>query len=187
MAGPVLACAVCIPLLTPQLAQFGKKDSKQLSPGKREEIYKAIIQHSGVLWGLGVASSMVIDKINIHQATRFAMKQAVQSLRQKLKKRGVTALSLVIDGTSLLDIQLPQKAIPKADALFAPCAIASIIAKVKRDRLMVAYHKRLPSYCFQKHKGYGTAEHLMAISSYGPCAIHRMSFSPIKSRDTLSV
>lgn len=176
LAGPVVACASCI--LTPHssIRAYGAKDSKQLSSKKREEIYAKVFRHPSIAWGTGSVSPQVIDQKNIHQATRLAMKLAVQSLEKKLSKEGKQIHSLVIDGTSLLDLTLPQKAVPKADALFPACAIASIIAKVTRDRLMIRYHKTMPSYLFSKHKGYGTKEHILAIARHGVCNIHRVSF-----------
>ncbi|MDP4009142.1 MAG: ribonuclease HII [bacterium] len=176
LAGPVMACAVCITSPNAELQTYGERDSKQLSPKKREEIYTKVFRHPNIVWAIGSASSQVIDQKNIHQATRLAMKLAVRSLEKKLSKKGKQIHSLVIDGTSLLDSTLPQKAVPKADALFPACAIASIIAKVTRDRLMIRYHKTMPSYLFSKHKGYGTKEHVLAIAQHGICNIHRVSF-----------
>lgn len=176
LAGPVVVCAVCLLAPHSSINAYGSKDSKQLSPKKREEIYAKVFRHPGIAWGIGSVSPQVIDQKNIHQATRLAMKLAVQSLEKKLSKKGKQIHSLVIDGTSLLDLTLPQKAVPKADALFPACAIASIIAKVTRDRLMIRYHKTMPFYLFSKHKGYGTKEHVLAIARHGVCNIHRVSF-----------
>jgi ribonuclease HII len=202
LAGPVVAAAVCFTLKLPKLSLFkfnlkrlsytGLKDSKKLSAKQREQYYNLFVKTQGIEWGIGKVSEKTIDKINIYQATRLAMKKAVMNLQTKLKKSQsplfydrrkmvTTSFALIIDGNMFLDLPLPQKAIIKADETVLQCSIASIIAKVTRDKLMIRYHKQYPQYGFDKHKGYGTALHMQAIQHHGPCAIHRKTFAPIRA------
>lgn len=170
LCGPVTAGAVFVKpgfTLTPDLA--GVKDSKQLSARKREEFYKILIKHPAMKWGIGIVSEKVIDKINILEATKLAMIKAVR----KLKKRPDF---LILDGKMEINLPIPQKSIVKGDEKVFSCALASIIAKVTRDRIMLNYHKKYPQYGFDRHKGYPTKCHYSAIRKYGPCQIHRKSF-----------
>lgn len=177
LAGPVVAAGVIIDveLMNDQGRFKGINDSKKLSAGRREKWYKILTECEKISWGIGIISEKIIDKINILEATKLAMTQA-------LKKIKVMPDFILIDGNFTLDIpDLNQKAIPKGDAKVISIAAASIIAKVTRDRMMREFHEKYPEYGFDKHKGYGTAMHCEMIRKFGPCAIHRRSFEPIKS------
>ena len=191
LAGPVVAAACVILDTKYAILNTGVRDSKKLSPNQREQVFANLSLNSGVEWGIGQVSEKQIDKINIYQATRLAMKKAVQSLERKLKlvpevrdrvksEPGAVIDSLIIDGNMLLDLPVSQKAIIKADATIPQCMAASIVAKVTRDRLMLRLHKKYPQYGFDRHKGYGTAYHLKALKTHGPSPIHRLSFAPCK-------
>jgi ribonuclease HII len=193
LAGPVVAAAVSINFrlrrTSRRLAKLKLKDSKKLSSSKREEIFTFLTEHKDVKWGIGKVSEKVIDKINILEATKLAMKKAVKSLEKKLKKcvvpnsrdRGFFANSgfLILDGNFKIDIDIPQKSVIKGDEKVFSCAAASILAKVTRDRLMLKYHKKFPKYGFNKHKGYPTKFHFKTLKKYGPCKIHRKTFRPV--------
>lgn len=178
ISGPVVASAVmiksCNNLAIKQFNNFGIRDSKLLSPKRREEIYKILINHPKIVWGTGRVSEKVIDRINILEATKLAMKRAVKKLKTKPE-------FLLIDGRfTLRDFLCNQKAIPGGDKKVFLIAAASIIAKVTRDRLMVRFHKKYPRYGFNQHKGYGTELHFKMLKKYGPCKIHRKTFRPVK-------
>ncbi|XOB46276.1 MAG: ribonuclease HII [Candidatus Nealsonbacteria bacterium] len=186
LSGPVVAAAVLIKSIRKIRAKFvdirDVKDSKKLSPKKREELYKILINHPQIKWGIGKVSEKVIDKINILEATKLAMKRAVKNLEKKIKKKKRLNLIefLILDGRMKLDLDILQKSIIKADNKVFSCAAASIIAKVSRDRMMRRYGKKYPQYGFSKHKGYATKLHLKRLKKYGPCSIHRKSFRPVK-------
>ena len=173
-AGPVCAAAVVLPLDCPDLADLldGVCDSKQLSPARRESLLP-IIQQVAEAVGVGWASHARVDEIGIVAATRQAMAHAVASLDGK-------ANALLIDHVRLPDVELPQRAFPKADVRCLSVAAASIVAKVTRDRLMVALDRALPGYGFARHKGYGTRQHREALARLGPSPIHRVSWRPIR-------
>lgn len=192
LAGPVVAGAVLfnnfsrhsgIPPSGTIISIFKKvKDSKMLSAKQREEIYNTLIKHPNIKWGIGIVSEKIIDKINILEATKLSMLKAVKDL-EKSRHSGIppTAgkLVLIIDGNMKLNIDLPQKSIIKADQKVFSCALASIFAKVTRDKIMQKFHKKYPKYGFDKHKGYGTAHHFKMLKKHGACKIHRKSFYPI--------
>ncbi len=179
LAGPVMAAAVMIKLIRGRFVQIrGIKDSKKLSPKKREELYKLIIKNPQIKWGIGRVSERVIDKINILEATKLAMERAVKKLEKKLKKK---TDFLILDGRMRINLDTPQKSIIKADDKVISCSMASIIAKVTRDKIMQRYSKKYPPYGFFNHKGYATRLHLEALKKKGPCRIHRKSFKPILS------
>lgn len=189
LAGPVVACAVSInPIceIRGKFVQIHKiKDSKKLTPKKREEFYKVLINHPQIKWGIGIVSEKVIDRINILEATRQAMKRAVLNLSRKIDYKPDF---LIIDGNSNLPkIKLPQKCIIKADEKVISCTLASIIGKVKRDRIMERYHKKYPQYGFDKHKGYPTKKHRQMLKKYGTCKIHRQSFKPVIENKKLKI
>ena len=165
LAGPVVAGAVILPkgLKIPYL-----NDSKQLSEKKREELYDVIMEQA-VSVGVGIVSPERIDEINILQATYEAMREAVG----KLSYRPDVLLN---DAVIIPELTIPQEKIIKGDAKSLSIAAASVIAKVTRDRMMKAYHELFPEYGFEKHKGYGSKEHIEMIQKIGPCAIHRRSF-----------
>lgn len=166
LAGPVVAAAVILP---PDYENPEIKDSKQLSPRKRERLYE-IIKQDALSIGLGVVEASVIDAVNIFQATLMAMKEAVSNLSLKPDY-------LIIDGSCCIFVPLPQEAVVKGDSRSISVASASIIAKVSRDSIMEIYHRQFPQYNFLKNKGYGTGEHREAVKKYGRCKIHRRSFS----------
>jgi len=154
------------------------RDSKKLTARQREAWYKILTTHPGLIWGMGIVSHRIIDQINIFEATKLAMKKAVEAL-------GTRPDFILLDGNfTLKDVQISQKAVIRGDERIFSCAAASIIAKVTRDRIMCSYAKRYPEYHFEKHKGYGTAKHVAAIKKHGPCKIHRKSFRPIKNLKT---
>jgi ribonuclease HII len=156
------------------------KDSKKLTPQKREKIYRMIIKNPFIKWGLGKVSSKTIDRINILEATKLAMKKAVDNLNKKYKiKIDKRKSILILDGKMTLDLDFFQKPIVKADEKVFSCTLASIIAKVKRDKMMEKYHKKYPQYGFFKNKGYGVKYHIKMIKKYGPSKIHRRSFYPV--------
>ena len=189
LAGPVIAAAVTInsKLKTQNVKQQlktknlfkGIRDSKKLSLKKREEFYKIIIKNPAIEWGLGKVSEKIIDKINIKNAAELGMKRALKNLEKKIKKR---ADFLIIDGNRIKNLQLTTynlKLLIKADEKVFSCALASIIAKVSRDRIMGKYHLKYPQYGFAQHKGYPTKLHLKMLKKYGHCPIYRKSFRPV--------
>jgi ribonuclease HII len=176
LAGPVVAAAVVI---APDRRIRGLCDSKLLSPERREALF-AVIQERALAVGVGVVSHEVIDRINILEATRRAMLEAVTSL--------ALAPDLVItDFVRLTGLGCPQRNLVDGDARCATVAAASIVAKVTRDRLMVEADREFPQYGFARHKGYGTLEHLAALDRLGPCPLHRRSFSGVWRQGELFV
>ncbi len=165
LAGPVVAAAVILPKDCDILYL---NDSKQLSAKKREALYDEIMDKA-IAVGVGMANQDVIDRINILNADYEAMKQAIAKL-------SVEPQILLNDAVNIPGVSIPQIGIIKGDTLSASIAAASIVAKVTRDRLMVEYDDIYPGYGFAKNMGYGTAEHIDAIRSQGPCAIHRRTF-----------
>jgi ribonuclease HII len=175
LAGPVVAAAVILPLDKPEvLCQLeGVNDSKQLSPSDRDHFYELICRHA-LAFGVGSSPSQVIDEIGIIGANVLAMEQALAALNP-------TGEYLLIDGRMRLRrIPLPQQSIIRGDNLSLSIAAASILAKVSRDRHMIALEAQYPQYGFAQHKGYATPQHLATLAQYGPCAIHRHSFAPIR-------
>jgi len=172
LAGPVVAAAVILPchMDTPWLDQV--KDSKQLSPAKRELLFHRI-HEVAISIGVGVAHHKVIDAGGIIKATRLAMKSAVDQLSPP-------AEFLLIDYMHLPGVPLPQKGITNGDSLCFSIACASIIAKVSRDNMMRELDGTYPGYGLAQHKGYGTKGHLACLRRLGPSLIHRQSFSPVK-------
>ena len=172
LAGPVLAAAVILPcqIDTPWLNQV--KDSKQLSPARRELLF-GYIYEVAISVGIGMVRHEVIDDQGIAKATRLAMKSAIDQLSPPPE-------SLLIDYIRLPEVPLPQKGITNGDELCLSIACASIVAKVTRDRLMVELDKIYPGYGLAKHKGYGTKQHLSCLRRLGPSSIHRQSFRPVR-------
>ena len=165
LAGPVVAAAVIFPS---GYTNGEIRDSKKLTPLKREALYK-IIRSDAISVGLGAVEAFTIDRINILQATLAAMRTAVLSLSPQPDY-------ILIDGTNNIDIPIQQETIIRGDSLSVSVASASIIAKVSRDQLMDRYHILYPQYNFLKNKGYGTKEHREAVKKHGRCKIHRRSF-----------
>jgi ribonuclease HII len=172
LAGPVVAAAVVLPpdFFAPWLKLV--RDSKQLPPVLREDLFYKI-REAALGVGVGQVDSALIDSLGIARATRLAMKIAVEQLRPPPE-------SLLIDYVSLPEVRLPQKPIKKGDALCFSIACASIIAKVTRDHRMIELDKMYPGYRLAYHKGYGTREHLDCLRRLGPSPIHRRSFRPVR-------
>ncbi|MEO0184245.1 MAG: ribonuclease HII [candidate division WOR-3 bacterium] len=170
LAGPVVAAAVILPR---DFYHAEIDDSKKLSPAKREKLYK-VITDSAVSYAFGTISVEVIDKVNILEATKLAMAQAINGLSHKPE-------IVLIDALKIDNLPLKQFPIIKGDTLSISIASASILAKVKRDSIMLEYHKLYPVYGFDKHKGYPTPFHRECIEKYGPCSIHRRSFRLVRS------
>jgi len=176
LAGPVVAGAVYVRknlkpntyTLIPNL-----RDSKKLTLRQREEIYEILKACTDIKWGIGKVSEKVIDRINILEATKLAMKRAIRNL----EKKHSLADFLIIDGNFGISLDIAQKSIIKADEKVISCALASIIAKVSRDRMMINYHRKYPQYSFDKHKGYPTKLHRKMLKKHGFCKIHRKSFT----------
>ncbi len=165
LAGPVVAACV---ILDPKDPILYVNDSKKLSAIKREELYVEIINRS-ISYGIGVVSEKDIDEINILQATYKAMRLAIGKLKIKPNH-------LLNDAVIIPEIYIPQEKIIKGDAKSLSIAAASILAKVSRDRIMVAYDELYPEYNFASNKGYGSSEHIKAIKQSGPSKIHRNTF-----------
>jgi ribonuclease HII len=168
LAGPVVAAAVVLPA---RCRLSGIDDSKQLSEGERARLYAAILEHA-VGMGIGSADVGEIDRLNILEATKLAMRRAIDQLAPPPDY-------LLIDAVTLPGIGIPERPIIKGDSLSLSIAAASIIAKVTRDRLMAEYHDMFPEYDFLSHKGYGTRKHLQRLARHGPCSIHRRTFTPV--------
>lgn len=168
LAGPVVAAAVVLP---EDFDVLGIDDSKKLSEKRREELFDVILEKA-VAWGIGMADHSTIDEINILQATKLAMKDAIADLSGKLE--GIDYV--IFDAVKINDLKLPQEAVIKGDSKILAVAAASIVAKVTRDRMMVAYAEEYPGYGFEKNKGYGTKQHYEGIVRQGICPIHRKTF-----------
>ncbi len=172
LAGPVVAAAIILPhpIDAPWLNQV--KDSKQLSPARRQLLFHHI-HEIAIAIGIGVVPHESIDTVGIIKATRLAMKLAVDQLTPSPE-------SLLIDYMSLPEVPLPQKGVKDGDSLCFSIACASIIAKVARDQLMVEFDRTYPGYGLARHKGYGTREHLSCLHRLGVSPIHRQSFRPVR-------
>jgi ribonuclease HII len=173
-AGPVCAAAVVLPLNRPDLPDLltGVRDSKQLSPAQREILLPVILDVAEAV-GVGWAAPTEVDERGVVPATQQAMARAVAELDGRVD-------ALLVDYLRLPDLDLPQRALPKADARCLSVAAASIVAKVTRDQLMVALDRDFAGYGFARHKGYGTRQHREALARLGPSPIHRMSWRPIQ-------
>jgi len=165
LAGPVVAAAV---ILERNFYDSEIDDSKKLLPAKREKLY-ALITNIALSYSFGIVESEIIDEINILNATKRAMRQAIDGLK-------IFPNLVLIDAVTITDLPFRQISIIKGDTLSLSIAAASILAKVKRDTIMQKYHKLYPMYQFNKHKGYPTKLHRQCIKEYGPCPIHRKTF-----------
>ncbi|MDD4953644.1 MAG: ribonuclease HII [Candidatus Omnitrophica bacterium] len=171
LAGPVVAAAVAL-----KTYRFKNRidDSKKLTARSREKAFPEIIRKS--FFGVGVVSEVEVDRLNILEATRLAMAEAVRTLVKKIKSRRKSKAYIIIDGNANINTGLPSATIIKGDARSKSIASASILAKVTRDRIMLLYDKIYPGYGFAKHKGYPTKQHRQILQKLGPCRIHRKSF-----------
>ncbi|MGN1330039.1 MAG: ribonuclease HII [Clostridia bacterium] len=166
LAGPVV---VGVAIMPKDSMIEGVNDSKKVSEKKREKLYDQITDEA-IAWSVGIADQNEIDEINILNATKLALKRALENLTTKPDLILVDAL------TNIDTLGIPYKSIVKGDAKEYSIAAASIIAKVTRDRMMRQYDEIYPQYGFNGHKGYGTAKHIAAIKEYGPCILHRKTF-----------
>jgi len=173
LVGSVVAGAV---VLDPQNPIEGLKDSKKLTPAKREFLYEQIMEKAKA-WGVGEASPAEIDEINILQATMLAMRRAIEDLTNRL---GAWPDKALIDGNRCPELPIDAEAIIKGDAKEPAISAASIVAKVTRDRQMIILHHLHPEYGFAQHMGYPTEAHFAALKRYGACDQHRKSFSPVR-------
>jgi ribonuclease HII len=169
LAGPVCAAAVVLP---DGFEHEVLNDSKRLSTDQRAQIFEEITVIRGLVWSMVMIHAEEIDRINILRATHAAMRRAVQELFP-------APHCALIDGRPVPDFPLPSQALVKGDCLSLSIAAASVIAKVSRDRFMIAAAREHPEYGFEKHKGYGTRGHLAALCRHGPCPLHRRSFEPV--------
>lgn len=177
LAGPVHAAAVVLDLEQLELDWILRlNDSKQLKESVREELFSKI-QEGAIGWAIASRDRDVIDRINILEATREAMAEAVGAA---IAMSAQPVERVYIDGKQYLDLDLPQSCVIKGDARSYHIAAASVLAKVARDREMLAHDERWPEYGFAKHKGYGTKVHREAIAKHGPCELHRLTFGGVK-------
>ena len=169
LAGPVVAAAVILP----KACKIpGLNDSKKIPKSKHKEIYEAVLQNA-VAIGIGIKDNQVIDQVNIYEATKLAMMEAIGQLEPQPQH-------LLIDAMKL-DFPIPQTSIIKGDANSLSIAAASIVAKVTRDQMMEEFDREYPGYDFAQNAGYGTAKHLAGLDKLGVTPIHRRSFEPVKS------
>ena len=173
LAGPVVTAAVVLP---PDFDVPGIDDSKKLTEKKREALFPVIKEHA-LAYGIGMADHRLIDEINILEATKVAMAEAVEKANEMLKeKHGEEIQHVLFDAMKLDTVALPQSSVIKGDAKSLSIAAASVLAKVTRDRMMVELAETYPHYAFEKNKGYGTKAHYEGLEKAGPCEIHRMTF-----------
>ncbi len=176
LAGPVVAAAVVV---TPEHRIRGVRDSKLLPPERREALFDEIFARALAV-GVSIVDHETIDRVNILQATRLAMLDALARL-------AVPPDFVITDFVALPDVPCPQKNLVDGDARCASVAAASIVAKVTRDRLMLEHDKQFPEYGFARHKGYATPDHLAALDRFGPCPIHRRTFAGVWRQGELFV
>jgi ribonuclease HII len=170
LAGPVVAAAV---ILAPDKPIEGLADSKKLSAGRRYEL-AALIRECAACWAIGEASVAEIDQLNILQATLLAMRRAIESLV-------IIPRRVLVDGNQLpAELSYPVEGIVRGDQTVACISAASILAKTYRDTLMLELDALYPQYGFKQHQGYGTRQHLQALTRFGPTPLHRRSFLPVK-------
>lgn len=169
LAGPVVVAAVMLPK---EFALYGLTDSKQIPQEQREIYYEKIVQEA-IAYHVKTVDATLIDKMNIYEATKYAMKEALLGLSPMPNVGLIDAVDITVPSLSTYSII-------KGDAKSISIAAASILAKVTRDRIMDRVHQEYPMYGFTKHKGYGTKDHLTALKTFGPCKYHRKTFSPVK-------
>jgi ribonuclease HII len=175
LAGPVVAGVAILPLDSPTLEEelLGIRDSKVLSAERRAFFYDRIV-HSAAALGVGLVGQAALDEMGVALASKLAMSRALDNLTTPPDY-------LLVDGFPLEYHDIPYESIVGGDDLCFSIAAASIVAKVVRDQIMITLHRVFPGYAFDQHKGYGTAQHREALSRLGPCAIHRLSFAPLRS------
>jgi ribonuclease HII len=169
LAGPVVAAAVILPQ---GLRPRGLDDSKQLGEAARDRL-AAEVKAGALAWGVGLATHLEVDALNVYRAGLLAMRRAVEALSPAPQH-------LLVDARRVPGVPWPQQGIVKGDARSLSIAAASVIAKTTRDALMVEAAARFPGYGFARHKGYGSPEHLEALRRLGPCPLHRRSFAPVR-------
>jgi ribonuclease HII len=172
LAGPVFAAAVVLP---EDFSHQTLNDSKQLRPSEREAIYAELRADGRIIISFAWASVAEIDRINILRASHLAMKRALRGL-------AVQPDGILVDGLPIRRFGFPHRALVDGDALSFSIAAASVVAKVERDRLMTRLAERFPAYGFDRHKGYGTPEHIEALHRHGICRHHRLTFEPVAQR-----
>ena len=177
LAGPVVAAAVIFPCEwivngLPR-ALWGLNDSKQLTPEERDVYFAKLVSFAQIQYAIAWSDNVLIDEINILQATFRAMNDALAQLNP-------APVHVLIDGNQISSVHWTQTPIIDGDAKSYSIAAASVLAKVTRDRMMVEFDRRWPHYGFTNHKGYGTEQHLAALAEHGPCPLHRKSFAPIR-------
>ncbi len=170
LAGPVVAAAV---ILNPECPIVGLKDSKLLSEARRQQL-ESQIKSQALCYFVASATVAEIDALNILQATLLAMQRAIQGL-------SITPTRVLVDGNRLPELTISAQAIVQGDKLIEAISAASILAKVARDEMMVAYHRQHPDFSFHIHKGYGTKQHMAELAQFGSLDIHRQSFRPVKA------
>jgi len=168
LVGPVVACCVVLPL---NYQLEGLTDSKKLSAKKRDAFYDILI-HDAITYGIGIISEKIIDQVNIYEATKMAMYEAIKKCKIKPEYVLIDAMKLNLD--------IPSLSIIKGDAKSLSIAAASVIAKVTRDRMLLELDKKYPMYDFKNNKGYPTKKHLEAINKYGIIEEHRKSYAPVR-------
>ncbi len=179
LAGPVVVCAIA--MTNHFYSKHHKKlrwlrESKLLLPHQREKFAEELLKERDLVYAISSISPKTIDKINIYNAARLGMKNAIKKLKPGFNLKTI----VLVDGkTKIKGIEYEQMPIVKGDRKIFAIACASIIAKVHRDKMMTRYAKKYPNYGFEKHKGYGTKYHQIQLAALGPCEIHRKSFAPV--------
>ena len=169
LIGPVVACCCVLPI---GFKLEGLNDSKKLSEKRREEYYEYLTDNT--IYGLGIIDADKIDEVNIYEATKLAMYEAIKNVRKQVN------LEHVLIDAMPLDLDIPNTSIIKGDAKSISIAAASVIAKVTRDRMMIELDKKYPMYGYKKHKGYPTKAHIEAIHKYGLIEGYRKTYGPVK-------
>lgn len=169
LIGPVVACCCVLP---EGFKLEGLTDSKKLTEKKREEFYEYLVKNT--IYGIGMISAEKIDEVNIYEATKLAMYEAIQNVRKQID------LEYVLIDAMPLDLDIPSNSIIKGDAKSISIAAASVIAKVTRDRLMIELDRKYPMYEYAKHKGYPTKKHIEAMHEYGLIEGYRKTYGPVK-------
>ncbi len=173
LAGPVVACAVILPI---HFCMQGLTDSKKLTPLQRERFYSMLIASPKISWAVAWRDNRAVDRLNILQATYEAMREAI-SLLPTLPSHAL------VDGRPVPRFPIPHTAVVGGDGISLSIAAASVIAKVTRDRFMREADVQYPQYGFREHKGYGTPQHIRKLKQYGPCSLHRLTFAPLAQRE----